>query len=1399
MVHKNLALVVSILFSAHVVDDAMGGRPVDDVQNRVIFSEDLQSQPPIHLQTQNAKWTKEGIHLTSGAMLAKVMELGQVGEFHFEVKTPPEEADADRELIFQLMLKSGPRMILVFLQRTEGNDVRRSLQIAVQFTADGKSKMAGLTPVILKEPFDGAWSVRFRYGLLHVIHDDKQVLVGHAPLPYDPLRVVGLGVTNGRCIVTRAGLSIEKPAVIRDSAKFAEASKLQEEVRKVYDQGEKWLKISEKLYPLFLEAAGPDHPATILAHQDLGAALCSVNRKVEGEKVLAAAVLERRQILGADHPYTALTLRSQTDQLRSLQRFDEALASAREVERVMRLHFGPYDRRTIEDSLLVANVLFEMSRFDESEKILQQALQDCRVIIGEGDLLFARLLSRQSGLEAQADPGKAKATLLRSSEIIRQNLPKAATELFDSLCSLAEHHIRCHELADAERCLDEAFPLLEQNHADEPLRRCLALGAKARLRAAQRKQEDARAACREIISLKAKLFGDDSVPVANEWSTLGALEYQRGYYAESLEAYKHAEEIFLRTKVVDPLTLTTYIGGVAEGECRTGDYRVAIAKSQEGLKILNDAGLMNSHQAVYLFNTICWSHLQLGDFSEARSDQEKVIAILKKIQPTPTRQLLSANTRLGLIHANLGDYSKAQTILQAVIEEIGDNSSVEAQEELASAHHNLGLAYSGALRQADAIKEFKAAYEIERKILGEDHPSTLATRNQLAAKTSPKQRLETLTEILKQREQAHGPNHRLTLITKSNVAIHHLNAGDSDLALKLFQEILEAEKGNPNVDTVSLASTKVWLGFAYWSKGDIDAAHRMMDAAFDDEWKRTSSMLDYLSEAEALAASQTLQDAASYGLSVSRHLQNVSDESRYAPFWNSRALTTRELQDRRRTALATVEGKAVWSQLNDLQSRISLAIVKSPSDKSDASPLVAMTEEKERLQRRLGEIALEVEKGDPPAFPSPLDLSAQLPPNVAVVDIVNTFGWEMKSGKIQVTSVYDAFVIRNPSEARKGIRWIPLGSAPEIDQHVFKWRAQLLLPFLQPDTKKATPADWGAPESSSAKFLRSRLWEPLDAAIAGCDTVLIIPSGTLTQMPWGALPGKNEGSYLLEDVAVAHLFYGQQALAELQRQPVTNTRCLIASTLPVPVQVGIRSENGKAPQVVPLLSPEIAQGMAKDTLAILENKQATKERIVQQFPHSKLVHLEAHGYVLPGNPFGVPVSIPNVDELLHSGLRTKNNQTIQERNPLALAGITLDPNGTLSSNDSTKLLSGAEIANGDLSNTDLVVLESCETGLGRIASNGEGAFSVQRAFGLAGARSVIGTLWIVQLSPSRILMQEFYQHLLVDAKPKLQSLRKAQLRMMRDLLVPNKVFRSADKSRVAPYYWAGYTLSGDWQ
>ncbi|MCL6753728.1 CHAT domain-containing protein [Nostoc sp. CCCryo 231-06] len=108
-----------------------------------------------------------------------------------------------------------------------------------------------------------------------------------------------------------------------------------------------------------------------------------------------------------------------------------------------------------------------------------------------------------------------------------------------------------------------------------------------------------------------------------------------------------------------------------------------------------------------------------------------------------------------------------------------------------------------------------------------------------------------------------------------------------------------------------------------------------------------------------------------------------------------------------------------------------------------------------------------------------------------------------------------------------------------------------------------------------------------------------------------------------------------------------------------------------------------------------------------------------------------------------------------------------------------------DIFNLDLG-ADLVVLSACETGLGKDVQ-GEGLVGLTRELMYAGAKSAVVSLWQVNDTATSKLMPQFYTAMLQQKASPITSLREAQLKLWQQEKWRN------------PYYWAAFTLQGEWR
>jgi CHAT domain-containing protein len=371
-----------------------------------------------------------------------------------------------------------------------------------------------------------------------------------------------------------------------------------------------------------------------------------------------------------------------------------------------------------------------------------------------------------------------------------------------------------------------------------------------------------------------------------------------------------------------------------------------------------------------------------------------------------------------------------------------------------------------------------------------------------------------------------------------------------------------------------------------------------------------------------------------------------------------------------------------------------------------------------------------------------------------------------------LTPAYMAFVLKPGSES---IRVFDLGDAKLIEDLVSRARASA--------DAEAHAGGLGGIRNERAwreagEALRKLVWDQLRAEVGDAQLALVVPDGVLNLIPFSGLPdGKG---YMIEHGPVIHVLSSERDLIPAESahpktglvafgNPAfgqTGDQLLVAGLRDAGIScknletVESRSLPGTAAEVNDLHAAW-QRWNGKEASILETGADATRENFLADAPRSRVLHVATHAFLLDSN-------CGDGNPLLRSGLIFSSDSQARK----------------------SSILTAQQIASMDLNGVDWAVLSACNTGNGELR-DGEGVLGLERAFRVAGARSVVMSLWSVEDNLTRQFMHELYiQRLELHA-----STADAVWNAERKLLLAR---RAAGKS-THPWYWAGFVGAGGWE
>ena len=812
---------------------------------------------------------------------------------------------------------------------------------------------------------------------------------------------------------------------------------------------------------------------------------------------------------------------------------------------------------------------------------------------------------------------------------------------------------------------------------------------------------------------------------------------------------------------------------------------------------------------------------KLGDLEGAQALDEKVLGVLTHAlrDDHPTLQIARARTSANLLYKR-GDLQGARALQEQVLE-IFTRTLPDENPSVQEARGNLGATLYKLGDLEGARELFEKALEVDARIFPDEHPDLQRARLNLAAtlaavgdlqgaRALEEKALDVFTRTL-------SDEHPLLQATRQNLAT---------TIAKIFARAEPAEvdlKKATNECRVSCAQ----LAGAFTRAVRRDLAHAIADSSGREAEERVSSQAHSLDMALSFAVGCGIFED---NPELEREVYLLSEGTRGAAISAAR-LTWRAAGDAQYDELRTRTREASDELATIAQRGASPEeIVRSRARLDDAQrELVRMAERlvgtstsvlEPKLEAfaehvRVGEALIAfrrytrhmIERGDVPREHATQSLCA--------------FVLRGDSARPRASSVSDA--PSAPSLSR-----IELGPIEPIEQAVERWRAALGSSAGRGRNASETKA---ADPSRAGEELRALVLDPLHGALAGIRRVVVALDDVLNTVALDALPagspwslGKKSNddeplgsclrievrSSLIESMMESPPARSDELLAlgnvAFDRCPTrfdekTSDDSPCAASVPRAAEAAGPLRGGAWEQgftELPATRAEV-EGIgasfmssfgARASALVFEGEKASRETMLALASRARWLHIATHGWFVPESIRSTE-DRERLDERSSSCLRETSAERVRGMSPMLLCGLALaganlpaGPTGRVPG-----LITAEELATLDLSNCELAVLSACDTNVG-LRRAGQGVASLQKALHMAGARSVITSLWKVPDEATKDLMLDFYRRLWVEKKPKWQALWEAKTKL-----------REAKDERGALKYttrdWAAWVLTGE--
>ncbi len=947
---------------------------------------------------------------------------------------------------------------------------------------------------------------------------------------------------------------------------------------------------------------------------------------------------------------------------------------------------------------------------------------------------------------------------------------------------------------------------------------------------------------RLALRVRRQTLPPDHPEIVNSLNNLGDLYVRNGAYKRARKMFDEALRVRAVAAGTDTGSKASIANNMAALYGKLGDYASAENLFQEALGMLATEG-STAHLGVLTSLEDNYGILlgSMRRFAEAEELCHRALDRRRQVLPESHPDVAASLSNLAKLRFGMGDYAAALRLQKESLEirrRPGANPLDIAVSLSASVEVHCAL---GNYEAADRL--CNEALEIRRNVLGENHLDTLVSLADLAAIRSMRNDFagarQLLEQVLARRVVVLGEFHPDVASAESNLAAllinHSLNAEAAPLLARTI-EIRQRCLGKNHPDT---AQALLSIGALAYETGDYPSARKNFDDAMvilgsllDPNHPRISDLLHRLAVVDAAEGH--------VDISLARMLDAISRED--ATFDNVFAFGTEQQRiaflDRSRRHLhrllalvvtyfresfsavraalncvirrkglgltAAAVQRTLVHQSGDvglqnllhkqvaLDARITRSSLDGPRGMTAAlhrTMLAQWVAEREGIEDQITQ-RVPISMSDPGAFD--LDrIAAAMPASSVLAEYVRCpmfqFAPVPSAGPSKVKAEQYA-VLLLPAGAADNVCMLDLGEAEAIDGAIARFRASLTNRVSVLDLVPA--GDSSTDALGDGSDLRGMLLDPLTSWSPGTTRWIVAPDSNISWLPFDALPA-TDGNRVFDRYTLSYVSSARDLTRPRVTAPAGPPLIVAALDFDLASSRTDAMPSGEldwGPVTRSLAGRGVQFGRIDGTRAegdaiagIAGTKAlmgaAALESAVRAAKSPALVHLATHGFFLPDRTLRL-----RAPELADPEGTLSAAENPMLRSGLALAGANTWLRGQPTLPEAEDgILTAQDVCGLDLAGTEMAVLSACDTALGALHP-GEGVFGLRRAFAIAGARTLIMSLWKVPDNETRELMVLFYQRLFAGAS-RLDALRAAQ--------------EAVRVKHPAPYYWAVFICEGE--